>query len=89
MFACNLETKIVKGRGEMQSWTAVNWSLHRATRFVNYRKLKSWSEEGKCVVDKHQCKVRTVELMHGVTLATLMETGGALILVCFNSPFIM
>jgi len=39
------------------------------------------------VVD--QCKVRTVELMHGVMLATLMETGPALTLVCFNSSFIM
>jgi len=89
VFACTLESKMVKGRGEMQSWTTINWSLHCSTGFVNYRKLKSWSEEGKCVVDKHQCKVRTFELMHGVTLATLMETGGALILVSFKSFFIM
>lgn len=68
----------------MQSWTAVNYSLHRSTRFVNYMSPKSWSEEGKCVVDIHQCK-----LMHGVMLATLMETGGALILVCLNSSFII
>ena len=36
------------------------------------------------MVDIHQCKVRTVELMHGVMLATLVETGDTLILVCFN-----
>jgi len=41
------------------------------------------------VVDIHKCKVRTVELMHGVMLATTMETGGALILECYNSSFIM
>lgn len=40
-------------------------------------------------MDTHQCKVRTIQLMHGVMLATLMETGVALIMLCFNPSFIM
>jgi hypothetical protein len=41
------------------------------------------------VVEAHLCKVQTVESMHGVMPAALLVTGGPLIPVCVNSPFIL